>query len=415
MKLAAITLTAVAPTAIELIPWTDRKNRFHRLRATVFALLTLPALALAGRWLTGNLGADPLNAAIHSTGYWAVWLLLASLLVTPLKSLAASPGIAVIRRMTGNAALIYVAIHLALYATDQKWQLLTVASEIIKRFYLTLGFVALLGLIILGLTSTDGWMRVLGPAWKRLHRLVYAVAVLALVHYLLQSKLDVSQALLAGGVFTWAMMWRALPTGHDRQWPVLLAITAAAAATTLAYEYLWYRFGTHVNALKVIRDEFDIQYGLHPAGQILLLGAAATAATALRQLSFRIAGAWPFTLAIYTLGAFAFDAAIAFRDLYFDDLFPDGPAPSTLDAAWLGAFALLAVTRWRLRAAPQARLLDALWLLAVASQIAIPGPITRGLPAAAVVVLAGLAVAGSRRLWPATRAAALSASRQPSA
>ena len=70
-------------------PWTDKKGRLHPLRAAVFALLLAPGALLAFNWLTVGLGARPVNVAIHSTGYWSVWILLASLLISPLKALTA--------------------------------------------------------------------------------------------------------------------------------------------------------------------------------------------------------------------------------------------------------------------------------------------------------------------------------------
>lgn len=401
------TLAAMAPTRIELVPWTDRKNRFHPLRATVFGLLLFPGLSLLVRWQLHDLGAEPVNAAIHSTGYATVWLLLASLAVSPLKALSSLPNVAVVRRMVGNAALAYAAVHLALYAMDQHWRLLTIAAEIVTRFYLTIGFVALLGLFVLGFTSTDAWARSLGATWKRLHKLVYAIMALGLVHYLLQSKLDVSQSLLAGGVFTWLMLWRALPAGRDREWPPLLGISVAAALVTLAYEAAWYHFGTKVDALKVLRGEFDVEYGLHPAGQVLLLGLAATAGTVLRRLSMRVGGTLPFTLAVYVLGALAFDAGSMFRGVYFDDVFPDGPAPWVFDAGWAALFAVLAVMRWRGRNPWPARAVDAVWLAAIVLQVAIPGPLTRGPGAASAVIVLGAGAMLGPWLWALSRGAGM--------
>lgn len=400
-------LMAMAPTWTELVPWTDRKNRFHPLRASVFGLLLLPAAWLLARWITHGLGAEPLNAAIHSTGYWTVWLLLASLTVTPLKALTSNPKIAVVRRMVGNAALIYALIHLLLYITDQHWRLLTVLSEIATRFYLTIGAVALLGLAVLGATSSDGWVRSMGPTWKRLHRLVYGIMVLGLIHYLLQSKLDVSQSLLAAGVFTWLMVWRALPIGRDREWPVLLGISVAAALVTLAYEYAWYRLGTHVNALRVIQSEFDIEYGLHPAGQVLLLGLVTTAAAVTKQCVARFGPTLPLTLVVYGAGALVFDAVALFLSYDLDDIFPDGTAHWQLTIGWAVAFALLGAMRWRLRATSQARLLDALWVATLLAQVAVPGLLTRGLVAGAAVLVAGTVILLGRRAWAASRGVAL--------
>jgi sulfoxide reductase heme-binding subunit YedZ len=369
-------LRGVLPTRTELVPWTDRRGRLHPLRATVFGLLFLPLLWLIGRWAFHDLGPEPVNAAIHSTGYWTVWLLLGSLVITPFKALAGLPNIVVIRRMIGNAALLYALLHLTLYATDQNWRIVTIVSEILKRFYLTIGFAALLGLLVLGLTSTDGWTRSLGKSWKRIHRVVYALMALGLVHYVLQSKLDVSQALLAAGVFSWLMLWRLLPSGKDRNWPALVGIGIAAALLTLAYEYTWYRFGTRVNPVKVITSEFDISYGLHPAGKVLLLAAAAAVVAELRRLSMTSFGPTAaYTMITFALGAFVIDGVAVFNGWSFDDILPDGLNPALLTLGGVVLFALLGFIRWRLREQPRHRWIDALWVGCMVVQVAVVGSV----------------------------------------
>ena len=129
----------------ERAPWADRRGRFNTLRASVFAVLLLPAAWLAYRALAGQLGAEATKTALHSTGYWAVWVLLAALTVTPAKALLGMPNLVVVRRQIGIGAGCYAALHLVLYAADQNWRLWTVATEIAVRFYLTIGFIAFLG------------------------------------------------------------------------------------------------------------------------------------------------------------------------------------------------------------------------------------------------------------------------------
>jgi len=399
----------VAPSWRELVPWTDKKGRLHPLRAAVFGLLLLPLMWLLVRWGAGWLGPERVNAAIHSTGYWTIWLLMASLVVTPLKALSGIPNIVVVRRMIGNAALLYALLHLTLYATDQHWRLWTIAAEILKRFYLTIGAVALGGLVVLGATSTDGWARWLGTAWKRLHRVVYVLAVLGLVHYVLQSKLDVSQALLAGGVFTWLMLWRALPLGKDREWPWLLLISVGAGVATLAFEYLWYRFGTHINPMRVVISETDIAFGLHPAGQVLMLGLVATALAEVRRLALgQAGGTLLFTMAIFALGAFLDDVMALFLGWSYDDILPDDTTPALFDVFWMVLLSLIGLARWRLRAdIPLRRLLDGLWVVCVLYQIAIVGLGSRPIGAVAASVIGVLVLVLGYRVWLVSRGAAL--------
>ena len=130
--------------------------------------------------------------------------LLLSLAVTPLRRIANYPKLILVRRMLGLTVLAYGVVHLGLYVVDQNFILSKVVSEIVSRFYLTIGFVALLGLTVLGITSTDGMIRRLGKAWPRLHKSVYLIAILGLIHYYLQAKIDVSDpvyvALLGGAM-----------------------------------------------------------------------------------------------------------------------------------------------------------------------------------------------------------------------
>ena len=387
------------------LPWTDKKGRPHVLRSVIFALLLLPGLVLAVRWGVWGLGTRPLKVAIHSTGYWAVWLLLASLVVTPLKALTGNMQWPVVRRMVGVSSLAYALIHLSLYMADENWLLLHIGSEIVSRFYLTIGAVALLGLIVLGVTSMDVMVRRLGARWKQLHRVVYAIAVLTAVHYVLQSKADVSQALIASGVFAWLMVWRRLPVGRDRTALPLLALAPAAALVTLAAEFLWYRFGTNIDVWKVMRLEADVQYGLHPAALVLALGVLVAGTVELWRLARTdLGGTAAFTVLVYSAGAFVDDlGAFLFGLLPYDDQVPRMP----LNLAAAAVFALMGLARYRLRTAGQRRLLDALWACAALYPLlALQTEDHSLLVAAAAVVVIGTVIA-SGRAWPISRTAAV--------
>ena len=394
---------ALLPSLAELVPWTDRRGRFHPLRFVVLLLVVVPGAWLLLRWGLGWLGAEPLNAAIHATGYDAVWLLLLSLVITPLRALAGSPNLVVVRRLVGNAALFYALIHLVLYATDQHWRLGVIASEIVLRFYLTIGFVALLGLVVLGVTSTDGWARFLGAAWKRLHRVVYALTVLALFHYVLQSKLDVSRALLAVGVFAWLMLWRQLPAGRDRSWLPLLLLGVGATLVTTGCEFLWYRFGTRINVARVMAGELDVSFGLHPAAQVAVLSAFVTVVTVLQGLR------WPTVAAVgmYALGGLASGAVPWFfgwqvGDVAFGDVWAWEWA-----AAWVVGVGLLGMVRCRVAEGWRRYAVDALWAACLLFEVV---RLSADEAFAVQIGAAGLAVAlvlVVGRLWPGMQGAVL--------
>lgn len=403
------TRTAPVSTLARLAPWTDKKGRLDPLRATVFIFVLLPGLWLALRWSVWGLGAKPVTVAIHSTGYWTIWLLLASLVVSPWKAVAGMPGVVVLRRMVGVAALAYGLIHITLYATDQSWRLLTIGSEIIHRFYLVLGAVALSGLIVLGVTSTDGAVRRLGARWKRLHRIVFGVAVLGGLHYYIQSKADVSQAVVASGVLAWLLLWRVLPAGRDRSWAPLLGLAFAAALLALGFEFAWYRFGTHVNALRVLKAEADIGYGLHPAALVLAFGLIVVAVAELRRVSQTAFGqSLGFTMLLFAAGAFVDDLGRFMFNLVPDDL-PDGVSGFPLNYGAALAFALLGLARYRVRALWQRHAVDALWAVACLYPLWLVGEVAddQRTVLAITALLGSCTLVLSQRLWTISRGAAV--------
>ena len=355
-----MTATAAWDKLAVWAPWTDKKGRLHKLRAAVFILLMIPGIELFARYAAGMLGARPINELIHGFGYYAVWFLIVSLMVTPAKAIMGMPALAVVRRMIGNAAMFYVLIHLTLYIIDENWKLGTVASEILLRFYLTIGFVALLGLVVLGVTSTDRAMKRMGKNWKRLHRIVYGIALLAIAHYFIQTKADVSLPLLAAGIFFWLMLWRMMPAGRDRGPIALLGLSVAAPLLTLATEWLWYRFATHIDPAKVMRNEVDVDYGLHPAGQVLALGLLATAAMEVRRIAQGRAGsqAW-FWVLLFAVGGWADNVVIFIFGLDWNDGW-DWPYWLWQNLGWTVLLGLLGLARWLLRGDGRRHVIDVL-------------------------------------------------------
>jgi len=246
-------------------PWQDRAGRLSALRAVVFALLLLPATWVAAEAALGLLGPEPWKAALKEIGLWTIRLLLVTLAVTPLGKILAEPRILALRRLLGLTTLAYAVLHLVLYAGHENFGLWKVASEIVLRVYLTIGFVALLGLAALGWTSTDGWIRALGPRWKRLHWLVFPVAALGVLHFYMQSKLVVWEAVLAAGFLAWLLAWRALPAGWRGRLPVLLALAPLTALAAAGLEYAWFSLATNLPAERILLANLDVGYGLRPA------------------------------------------------------------------------------------------------------------------------------------------------------
>lgn len=144
-----------------------------------------------------RLGADPGEAVVLYLGEWSLRLLLATLLVSTLSRWLRSPGLIGIRRMVGLFAFAAVCGHFLAYLSFLAvfdWS--QIREDLVERRYITVGFIALLLLIPLAWTSTRGWQRRLGRRWKKLHRLVYVIAALGLLHLFWLTKDGYGEAAL---------------------------------------------------------------------------------------------------------------------------------------------------------------------------------------------------------------------------
>lgn len=269
-------------------PWKERNGRFSPLKAVVFAALFVPAIWILWQAATGGLNPKPVTELIHRSGDWGLRLLLISLLVTPLRKIAQWPQLISVRRMLGVAAFAYLFAHLALYVVDQKFDILHVASEIVLRFYLTIGFVALLGLAALTATSTDAMIRRLGAAnWNRLHKIVYGLSVLAIFHFYLQSKADVSEPVMMTGFFLELMIYRALIKRSVPLWGSVLGAGVGGVALTALAEATWYAVRRHVDFWDVLSANIDPDMFPRPSAYVLLAGIVALLVWGARELSRR--------------------------------------------------------------------------------------------------------------------------------
>ena len=185
---------------------------------TFVHLLCLVPLAILGQQIwevyrTGNdaLGADPVAEIVHRLGVWALRFLLIALAVTPLHQLTGQPALLRFRRMLGLYAFAYASLHLAAYlALDLRGYWAQIFEEIVKRPYITVGFAAWLLLVPLAITSTQGWMRRLGRRWGQLHKAVYVIAVLAVLHFWWLVKSDIREPALYAAILAFLLGWRAL-------------------------------------------------------------------------------------------------------------------------------------------------------------------------------------------------------------
>ncbi len=268
------------------MPFLREKNGTispHKLIA--FAGSCAPALYLVGLAFNRDLGAQPLVELTHQTGEWSVRLLFLSLCVTPARRLFNAPKLFMMRRTLGVAAFFYAFAHFLLYVIDQNFALGTVAREIVLRLYLTIGFVALLIMTALGVTSTDGMVRRIGGArWAKLHRLAYVIAILAVIHFMMQKKLNIYEPTWMAGLLAWLLFYRFVQKRvHDVRLSHLIGLVIAATLFTVAAEALWYGLLTGVNWQRVLQANLMFPDSVRPAWVVLFVTSGITLATLAAQ------------------------------------------------------------------------------------------------------------------------------------
>jgi sulfoxide reductase heme-binding subunit YedZ len=258
----------------------ERSGRWSPVKVAAFIAAVLPALWIAYQAAAGELGARPVTEAIHQAGDWALRFLLITLAITPAQRIFHYPRVGLARRTLGVASAGYAVLHFSLYVLDQHFDLLKVASEIVLRIYLTIGALGLIGLIALASTSTDAAISRLGPGrWHALHRFVYAIVVLAVVHFFIQSKLNTYEPVLMAGFLIWLLAYRALYRRNGEVTPLHLVLLAVGtAAMTAIGEAMLYLFTSGVDARRVLLAHFDIDMEVRPAWWVLAAGLAVAAA-----------------------------------------------------------------------------------------------------------------------------------------
>lgn len=179
------------------------------LRPALFIAALLPFVYLLYRAFSDDLGANPIEEITHFTGDWTLYLLLITLAVTPLRRLLGWTWLLHYRRMLGLFAFFYACMHFLTYLVlDQFFDLQEIVRDVIKRPYITVGFTAFVLLFPLALTSTNNMMRRLGRRWKPLHRLVYLITLLGVLHFLWLTRADVREPLLLGAILLLLLILR---------------------------------------------------------------------------------------------------------------------------------------------------------------------------------------------------------------
>jgi sulfoxide reductase heme-binding subunit YedZ len=189
----------------------------------VFLLCLVPALLVAGDLLhvTGDLGANPVEALLDRFGNWGIRFVMITLAVTPLRKLTGWNWLLRFRRMLGLFAFAYVLLHfLTWFVLDQQMLWSAIVVDIVKRPFITLGFAAFLLLTVMAATSPMAARRRLGRRWQQLHYSVYAVGILAVWHYWWQVKADIREPLMYAAILAVLLgfrVWDRLRRQRDRR------------------------------------------------------------------------------------------------------------------------------------------------------------------------------------------------------
>jgi len=189
----------------------DKRYRYLYKPAVFIASLVPFLLLLGGAFnvLGLDLGADPIERLLHTLGKTGLNFLLITLLVTPVRQITGWTHVIRLRRMLGLFAFFYVALHFAVYLfLDRGLDMGEVIEDIAKRPYITIGFIALLMLIPLAITSTNKMMRRLGKRWQKLHQLIYVATILGVWHFYWQVKKDIREPLIYVGILAVLLGYR---------------------------------------------------------------------------------------------------------------------------------------------------------------------------------------------------------------
>ena len=179
------------------------------LKVVVFVASLVPQALLVRGAVTGNLGVNPAETIQLETGRWALIFLLLSLAVTPARRLTGWNVLIQFRRMLGLFAFFYALCHFAAYwSFDLGFAFAAMVGDVLKRPFIALGFAAFLLMVPLALTSTKGWIRRLGKKWTVLHRLVYASAILAMLHFIWKVKVFTGDPIIYAAILATLLGFR---------------------------------------------------------------------------------------------------------------------------------------------------------------------------------------------------------------
>ena len=185
-------------------------RNFNRSKPVLFILILFPSLLWAYQFVTGNLGVNPIEILMDELGLMALRLIIITLMITTLSNIRPLKSIVVLRRMIGLFAFYYVCLHFSTYIVlDHFLDMQFIIQDIIKRPFITFGFISFLFLIPLASTSTNNMIKRLGfKLWKKIHYLIYPVAILASMHFYVLVRADKTEPVIYMGIIILLLLHR---------------------------------------------------------------------------------------------------------------------------------------------------------------------------------------------------------------
>ena len=185
-------------------------RNFNRSKPVLFFLILFPSLLWAYQFVTGNLGVNPIEKLMDELGLMALRLIIITLMITSLSNIKNLKSIVVLRRMIGLFAFYYVCLHFSTYIVlDHFLDMQFIIQDIIKRPFITFGFISFLFLIPLASTSTNNMIKRLGfKLWKKIHYLIYPVAILASMHFYVLVRADKTEPVIYMGIIILLLLHR---------------------------------------------------------------------------------------------------------------------------------------------------------------------------------------------------------------
>ena len=185
-------------------------RNFNHSKPVLFILILFPSLLWAYQFVTGNLGVNPIEKLMDELGLMALRLIIITLMITTLSNIRPLKSIVVLRRMIGLFAFYYVCLHFSTYIVlDHFLDMQFIIQDIIKRPFITFGFISFLFLIPLASTSTNNMIKRLGfKLWKKIHYLIYPVAILASMHFYVLVRADKTEPVIYMGIIILLLLHR---------------------------------------------------------------------------------------------------------------------------------------------------------------------------------------------------------------